>query len=228
MSSPIIIKYWPILARGRGLFQMCAEAGVPFEHDTDMKGFGAALFGAESTNLAPPIIIDGDLTLSQSTATHQYLGKKFGLTSGIDSPGREALALQYMSDMNDLHSELVQKAMAGRLATPPDVAALQEYITGSRYKAFLAAINRAIAGPFFFGAEPTYVDYYADGVVTMCHEKFLGPLVPKSGDTLETHAPKLMAIVSAIRARASAALLPKVNPVPPNLVVTPERVATWA
>ena len=57
MSSPIIIKYWPILARGRGLFQMCAEAGVPFEHDTDMKGFGAALFGAESTNLAPPIII---------------------------------------------------------------------------------------------------------------------------------------------------------------------------
>ena len=60
MSSPIIIKYWPILARGRGLFQMCAEAGVPFEHDTDMKGFGAALFGAESTNLAPPIIIDGD------------------------------------------------------------------------------------------------------------------------------------------------------------------------
>ena len=61
----------------------------------------------------------------------------------------------------------------------------------------------------------------------MCHEKFLGPLVPKSGDTLKTHAPKLMAIVSAIRARPSA-LLPKVNPVPPNLVVTPERVATWA
>ena len=29
-------------------------------------------------------------------------------------------------------------------------------------------------------------------------------------------------------ARPSAALLPKVNPVPPNLVVTPERVATWA
>ena len=36
-------------ARGRGLFQMCAEAGVPFEHDTDMKGFGAALFGMEGT-----------------------------------------------------------------------------------------------------------------------------------------------------------------------------------
>ena len=108
------------------------------------------LFGAESTNLAPPIIID-DLPAEHGNS---YLGKKFGLTSGIDSPAREALALQYMSDMNDMHSELVQKAMAGRLATPPDVAALQEYITGSRYKAFLAAINRAIAGPFFFGAEP--------------------------------------------------------------------------
>ena len=94
MSSPIIIKYWPILARGRGLFQMCAEAGVPFEHDTDMKGFGAALFGAESTNLAPPIIIDGDLTLSQSTATTSTSAKSLG-SPGIDSPAREALALQY-------------------------------------------------------------------------------------------------------------------------------------
>lgn len=222
----IVIKYWPILARGRGLFQMCIETDQAFEHHTDMKEFGAALFGAETTNLAPPIIIDGDVTVSQSTATHVYLGKKLGFTVGIDTPGAEARALQYMQDLNDMHTEMTKAAFASKT----DVKDIQEYLTGKRYKQHLEAIDRSIVGPFYFGAEPSYVDFYADGVVTMCEGKFLGPLLAKSGDTLSMHAPKLVAAVAAIRARPAASKLPDVPPVPASLagMMSAERVVTWA
>ena len=103
--KPIVIHYWSILARASGLFRMCVEKNVPFEHQKDMKKFGAAFFGADSSNLAPPIIVDGDLTLSQSSACHMYLGKKLGFTTGIDTPEAEARAIQCMIDLEDLHSE---------------------------------------------------------------------------------------------------------------------------
>ena len=51
-----------------------------------------------------------------------------------------------------------------------DVAALQAHLTGSRYKSHLAAIDRMLQGDYFFGGEsPSYVDHYADFVVTICY-----------------------------------------------------------
>ena len=108
--APIVLKYWPILARGGGLMRMCCEKNLPFEHDTDMKEFGAAWFGAETGNLAPPILIDGDLTISQSSACHVYLGKKLGLTAGIDTLEADCRAMQYMADLHDLHAEVLAPA----------------------------------------------------------------------------------------------------------------------
>ena len=205
---------------------MCVEKGQAFEHHTDMNEFGAAFFGAESTNLAPPIIVDGDIVVSQSTACHFYLGKKLGFTAGIDTLADEAKALQYMQDMNDMHTEMTKAAFASKT----DVKDIQEYLTGKRYKAHMEAIDRAIVGPFFFGEEPSYVDFYADGVLTMCENKFLNPLLPKSGDTLQEYSPKLVALVAAIRDRPAAAKLPDVPPVPARLaeMMSAERVATWA
>ena len=222
-TATVVIKYWGILARARGLFQMCLEKDQPFEHRTEMAGMGCAFFGAESTNLAPPVLVDGDLTLSQSVACYTYLGKKLGFTSGIDGPRSEARALQYMEDLNELHTEITQKAFASKT----DVAALQTYLGDKRYKARLQAINRAVSGEFFFGSEPSYVDFYADAVLTMCEAKFLNPIKPKSGDTLETFAPKLVAAVAAIRGRPAAAKLPDLPWVPDSIVISEERVATW-
>ena len=222
-SAAILIKYWGIRARSRGLFQMCLEKGQPFEHQTDMADMGCAFFGAESTNLAPPVLVDGDLTLSQSVAVYTYLGKKLGFTAGIDGPRSEARALQYMEDLNELHTELSQKAFASKT----DVVALQTYLVDKRYKARLQAIDRAISGDFFFGSEPSYVDFYADAILTMCEGKFLNPLKPKSGDTLEMFAPKLVTAVAAVRQRPAAAKLPDVPDVPASIVLSDERVATW-
>jgi len=225
MPTPIVIKYWPILARGAGLFRMCVEKDVPFDHQTDMAGFGAALFGADSANLAPPILIDGDLTISQSSACHMYLGKKLGFTAGINTLEDEARALQYMGDLSDLHADCQEAAIAGKASK--DVAALQAYLTGDRYKSTLRAIEKCVKGPYYFGSEPSYMDFYADCYLCMLEGKWLGPLIPKSGDTIEMYAPKLKAAVAGVRALPSAAKMPKLPPVPSSLTLTAERVATW-
>ena len=224
--APLVIKYWACHGRCRGLFQMLAETSTPYEHVTDMGAFGAAHFGAATANLAPPIVVDGALVLSQTVAVYTYVGKKLGFTVGIDTPAAEAQALQFMTDMNELHSELMAEANAGQATN--DVAALQAHLTGSRYKSHLAAIDRMLQGTYFFGGEaPSYVDHYADFVVTICYEKFLKPVEGKSGDTLAANAPKLMGMLAKLRARPSARQLPDLPAVPPELVIPEARVATW-
>ena len=96
--APLVIKYWACHGRCRGLFQMLAETDTPYEHVTDMGAFGAAHFGAATANLAPPIVVDGALVLSQTVAVYTHLGKKLGFTCGIDTPAAEAQALQFMTD----------------------------------------------------------------------------------------------------------------------------------
>ena len=209
----ITIKYWPILARASGLFRMCVEAGVEFQHVTDPKSFGAAFIGDLSgTNLAPPILVDGDLVISQASACHSYLGHKLGFTKGI--PVNE-LAIQFVSDLSDLHQDMW---------TANDSGKLHAYLTGDRYKSHLGVIERSIKGPYYFGDTPTYVDFATTSYFDMCEHKWLNPLREKSGDTLAA-CPKLKAVLSSIRSLPSAAKLAHVNPVPPHFVLTPEQVA---
>ena len=93
-DSMIEIKYWPLLARASGLLRMCAEAGVEFQHvSASGKDMGAALMGAESTNLAPPIVQDGNVIISQAIPCHQYIGEKLGFDKNI---AVSQIALQYM------------------------------------------------------------------------------------------------------------------------------------
>ena len=66
-DSVIEIKYWPLLARASGMLRMCAEACVEFQHVTGSgKELGCTLMGAESTNLAPPVVQDGNVIVSQA------------------------------------------------------------------------------------------------------------------------------------------------------------------
>jgi glutathione S-transferase len=218
----IKIYYWPMLARASGLFRMCAQAGIEWEHVTDAKQMNCALFGASTLNLAPPIIRDGQVTISQSIACHTYLGNKFGFDKDIPFP---ELALQYMNDLNDLHDEMKAAAMKGEAAK--DIKYLQKYIEGDRYKTHLATINRQIKGPFYFGNEPTYVDFYASSMFEMCEGRWLNPLIDKTGDTLNAYAPKLRLVLEGIRGMGSASKLKDIPPLLPSRVLTSERVATW-
>lgn len=216
----IVIHYWPMLARASGLIRMCAEAGVAWEHKTEMKEFGCALFGADSENLAPPIITDGEVTISQSIACHVYLGNKFGFNKNIPYP---ELALQYMLDLDDLHNEMKGAYMKGA----DDIKDLKEYLTGDRYKNHLSAVNRQIKGPYYFGNDPTYLDFMAVSYFDMCETRWLNPLLDKSGDTVAEHAPKLRTLLDRTRALESAKKVESLPQVLPSRIVSPERVATW-
>jgi glutathione S-transferase len=225
MTTPVLkIKYWKILGRASGLFRMCLEAGVDFEHTTEAADMGCAFFGAETGNLAPPVIEDGTIVISQAVACHQYLGNKFGFNKNIEVP---ELAVQFISDLSDLHREMGEKAAAG--ADSNDVKVLQEYLTGDRYKNHLRAIERCIQGPFFFGEEMTYVDFATASFFDMADGKWLTPLLEKSGDTVKEHAPKLKAVLDHIRGLPSAddPRITEAHLVPPPFVLKPDRVATW-
>lgn len=99
-----------MLARASGLFRMCAEAGIEWELVTDTQKEDSALFGASTLNLAPPIIKDDQMTLSQSVACHTYLGGKLGFDKGIPLP---ELALQYILDLDDLERNPSSIAVSG-------------------------------------------------------------------------------------------------------------------
>ena len=81
------------------------------------------------------------------------------VSRALDAPkvAAEAQALQFMTDMNELHSELMAAANAGQATG--DVAALQAHLTGARYKSHLAAIDRMLQGDYFFGGEAPSVSY---------------------------------------------------------------------
>ena len=166
----LVVHYWPCLARASGMFRMLAEAGVEYEHQTDMHQFGCALWDPPSSNIAPPKIVDGEIAISQAPAVFLYLGEKCGFDKGVPNT---ALAMQYIMDMSDWHSLLEDKATAG-VATN-NVAELQKCLE-DRYIKILGAIEHSIVGPYFFGEEPTYVDFAACTYLDMAVSKYLAPL----------------------------------------------------
>ena len=106
---------------------MFAERNVEYVHETDSKKMNLVFVGDEcasttSTNLAPPCIVDGDTIVSQNIPVHVYVGKRLGFKSyNVDSE----VMLQYMCDLDDLHSEMRRAHVAGQEGN--DVVALKKY-----------------------------------------------------------------------------------------------------
>ena len=67
---------------------MLEEAGAPYEVVSDFMPFGLfSAFGADATdNFAPPLIVDGEEHISQSTACVMHVGNKHSLDKGISKP----------------------------------------------------------------------------------------------------------------------------------------------
>ena len=211
------------MGRASGLFRMCAEADVEYTHVSTRPEIGAALWGAESTNLLPPMIQDGDLVLSQAVPCHQYLGDKFGFNKNIEIP---QVAVQYVNDLSDFYGAMESAALKGEGSN--DVHALQEYLNGDRFKNHLRAINRSIKGKFYFGEDPTYVDYAVCTYLDMAEGRYLNPLKSKiNGDIIAEYAPKMRAICTAIRELPSAKKFENTQLVADFLALSEERVSTW-
>ena len=108
-------------------------------------------------------------------------------------------AVQYMNDLQDFALETFSNA----LDFGDDPTSLRAFIEGGRMASFMANIEHSIAGPFYFGDEPSYVDYYLLGkfdweIDSVCLTPLTAKLAEKGFD-LYAKAPKIRKILDALR-----------------------------
>ena len=151
-APPLVVYYWPMAGRAGAVLRMLEHAKVPHEHRSDFPAIAAqsSAWAGGGDTFAPPIVVDGDVTVSQSVAACAYVGKKCGL-----APDEEHKALQYMLDIVDTFE-------TGGVAGAKDKggAALKVFLEGERFAKQMGNLDRGIAGPFYFGAAPTSVDFF--------------------------------------------------------------------
>lgn len=217
-ASKLTIRYWPFLGRASPVFRMCAEAGVEFDHCSDQAKMQCALFGAKTTNLAPPMVVDGAVTVSQAPAAMMYLGNKLGFTTGITVP---EVALQYACDVSDLFEAMRGVFIAG--IAKNDLADAAKFMS-DRFKVIMSAIEKSIQGPFYFGEKVSWADFALAGYWDMIECKWLESLKEKTGDVL-ADCPRVKSVVAAIRALPSAEKISSIQKLEADL--KPDLVATW-
>ena len=69
-SEKLKVYYWPMFGRAGAVLRMLEHTGTKYEHISafpDVAGVSTA-FGGGSDTFAPPIVVDGDYKISQSTA----------------------------------------------------------------------------------------------------------------------------------------------------------------
>jgi glutathione S-transferase len=198
-SGKINLYYWPFFPRCAALVRMMEESGVEYEHisQKDIMATKCSAFGATAgVNIAPPVIEDGSKIISQSTACCMYLGKRLGFDKGVD----ECLAVQYMLDMVDLFE-------GGLGKNNEDAANLKKFLEGadgnpSRFSVMAGPVERNIKGPFFFGAEPSYVDFFLLQHMDWRQDMF-EKLKAKTGTDFLANYPKMVAATAGLRALKS-------------------------
>ena len=85
-ATKIAVYYWPMLGRAGSLVRMLNEAKVPYVFKGPTDEAICAAFGAETGNFAPPIVTDGEFSLSQTTALNLYIGTKCGFVPDALNP----------------------------------------------------------------------------------------------------------------------------------------------
>lgn len=199
MSSftPVTIYYWPMFGRAGSTIRMLEHTGAPYEHISAMPALAGQLsaFGCSATdNFAPPLVVDGDERISQSTAVCMHIGNKVGLNVGITNPAK---AVQHLSDIVDLFENGIREARE------KGGAVLKTFIEGDRLSKLLGNMERSIKGPFYFGESPTYVDFYLCNHVDWWEYVLLDRLKTEQGVDILNAYEKIKAVVSGIRELAS-------------------------
>ena len=162
-SPPLKLYYWPFFGRAGAIIRMLDFSNTKFEWvSVNKKEEFMALLSARARSyspvngtcnscdtFAPPVVVDGEVVLSQSIAVAMYVGDKVGLGDSVPSVYK---AVQYMNDINDFSGEATAAALSG-------AKTLKVFIEGGRMQAWLANIEHSIQGPFYFGDKASYVDF---------------------------------------------------------------------
>jgi len=200
-AAPIKILYWPRLIRGAPLVRMLEHTGTEYEYISDKAEMAKycstwtkAITGEEPVgdNFAPPVVIDGDIMVSQSIAAALYLGNKLGLSSSV--PGwNEYKAMQFCADIVDTFE-------GGLGSNNESGPALKAFVEGPRCANLMSNVERAIVGPYYFGEEPSTVDFFLLGHLDWRITSVFAPLKEKLGVDVMAEYPKMSAIYAALTA----------------------------
>lgn len=200
LPAPVKIYYWGVMGRAGSILRMLAEADIAYEHISDGAAVAAqcALMGAQTDTFAPPIVNDGETVVSQSVAAAFYIGEKAGFPA--PDPFR---ALQLVHNVVDLAEGLSQ-------AVGKTAADFKTFLQGAegkpgRFQLMAAALERAVKGPFFFGEDKTWVDFYFGHNFALLNYCYLDSASKVSGSDVWAAYPKLKAIAAAILGLESAA-----------------------
>lgn len=122
-------------------------------------------------SFAAPIVVDGDMRIAQSVAATAYLGERLGFAEAVT---HTAKGVQLLLDMRDFVGE-IKFPMTVLHGVPysekyhigGDLAAtrLEAKVASGRYDLWMSYLNDSIAGPYFFGESPTYVDFYLESML---------------------------------------------------------------
>jgi len=157
-NGELTLYYWPAVARVGAALRMLHESKTPFTWKTEFDDFKAVSsgWGAPTTTYAPPILKDGESLISQSLAIAVHVGRRCGYDKGIPCSSK---ALQFMGDAYDFWEEATKhsKDLAGLnafLKAPPGegkIAWCDEWLNN---------FENSIQGPFYYGEQVTYVDFW--------------------------------------------------------------------
>mmetsp|Transcript_41942 Transcript_41942/g.111716 ORF Transcript_41942/g.111716 Transcript_41942/m.111716 type:complete len:200 (+) Transcript_41942:417-1016(+) len=171
---------------------MCEHTGTPYEYISDKaemaKVCSAWCDSPAGDNFAPPVVVDGDMMVSQSISASLYLGAKLGLTpAGYN----DYKAMQFCGDIVDTFEGGVGK-------NNEDGAALKKFIEGDRFARLMGNVERGIVGPYYFGEEPSSVDFFLFSHLDWRTSNVFGPLKEKKDVDVMASYPKMLAIYTSL------------------------------
>ena len=171
---------------------MCEHTNVPYEHINDFPSIAqiCSAFGAQNGNFAPPVAVINDKAVSQSTAACLFVGKRCGLTAGMD----EDTAPQLLMDIIDTF----EGGLGG--AQGKGGAALKAFLEGPRWAALAGNIDRSIQGPFYFGETMTCVDFFLANVMSWFKANLLDRLEAEKGVKALAPFSKIVGLYEAMSA----------------------------
>jgi glutathione S-transferase len=208
-EAPYSLYYWPSLP-GRGEFVrlVLEQAAAPYDDvarrpAAEGGGVPAMLAQLRGTGsglrpLAPPVLVHGELRLSQMPNICAWLAARHGLVPDDDAARAEALQLQLtladlVAEVHDTHHPVGkgdyyedQKPEAKRYAAQFVAQRLPKFL---RYFEAVLQANPHGQGRYLLGASLTYVDLSMDQLL-----RGLAYAFPRAFDSLLPEIPGLLAL----------------------------------
>ena len=193
MAAPLTVYYWPMFGRGGPVCRMLEHAGIAYVHKSEFPEIASlcSAFGASTDTFAPPVVVDGELTLSQSVPCAIYIGRKCGLCPPEGT--EDAKSFQHLMDIIDFYEIGIDGAKG------KGGAALKQFLEGDRFVKQKANIERGIQGPFYYGEKPCYVDFVLCAQQDWIKATLLDRLKAEKGVNAFAEDSKIMGVVNGIR-----------------------------